>query len=138
MIKQDLCPCGSGKLYSECCEKYHKGEFPENALALMRSRYSGYAKGLIEYIIETTHPHNPNFTKEVVQWRLKIQEFCKNTNFEGLDIIEFIDGEKVAYVTFRAHLSRGKEDVSFTERSRFFKIADRWLYVDGALKLLKN
>ena len=51
--KQSSCPCCSGKS-AICCQKYHKGLTPENALVLMRSRYSAYALGVGDYLIETT------------------------------------------------------------------------------------
>ena len=61
----DRCPCGGGddKLpYSRCCKPYHKGEkYPEDCVTLMRSRFTGYAKGEGEYIVKTTHPENPLF-----------------------------------------------------------------------------
>ena len=58
-----LCPCNSGKKYSNCCKTLHDGVFPESALSLMRSRYSAYALQKSEYIIHTTHPDNPNYEK---------------------------------------------------------------------------
>ena len=42
-------------------------------------------------------------------------------------ILEFIDGENEAFVTFKAHLNDGY----MVEKSRFLKIDNRWLYVDG-------
>lgn len=61
----DRCPCGGGddKLpYSRCCKPYHKGEkYPEDCVTLMRSRFTGYAKGEGEYVVRTTHPDNPIF-----------------------------------------------------------------------------
>ena len=32
---------------------------PPTAEALMRSRYSAYNKGLVQYVVDTTHPENP-------------------------------------------------------------------------------
>lgn len=133
MINHDLCPCKSGKQYCACCQKYHEGISPENALVLMRSRYSAYAKGLVDYIIKTTHPQNPSFSKEKEGWAKKILTFCQSHAFVGLDILDFTDGNEVAYVTFKAHLAQGGRDVSFTERSRFLKVNGKWLYVDGVV-----
>ena len=40
-----LCPCGSEKIYTECCEPLIKGDrVAETAEALMRSRYTAHAK----------------------------------------------------------------------------------------------
>jgi SEC-C motif-containing protein len=121
------CPCSSGKKYKKCCAIYHKGALPKNALALMRSRYSAYSAGNSNYIVATTHPDNPDYTEDIKRWRDSIDLFSGQTDFLGLKIIEFIDGEKEAFVTFEAMLSSGK----LIEKSRFLKVDRRWLYVDG-------
>lgn len=131
MQDTQLCKCHSEKLYKDCCQKYHKGQLPENALALMRSRYSAYANGLVDYIIATTHVKNSNFMKDPQKWAAEIKEFCNKTKFEGLEILEFIDNEPTSYVTFRVHLLQGGRDASFTERSRFLKTAGKWYYLEG-------
>ena len=123
------CPCGSQKKYKKCCAVYHKGALAPNALSLMKSRYSAYATGNADYIIKTTHPENPDFTTEHASWKKDIDIFSKHTEFWGLKIIEFIDGEEEAYVTFEASLSSGL----LTEKSRFLKSDGRWLYVDGLI-----
>jgi SEC-C motif domain protein len=126
----DLCSCCSGKSYAECCRPFHEGErFPESALLLMRSRYSAYALGLVEYVIQTTHPDNPLFKKEESAIKKEIMNFCQHTEFKGLDILHFIDGKKKAYVTFVAHLQQLGKEAAFQEKSVFLKVNDRWLYL---------
>lgn len=122
------CPCGSQKKYKKCCAIYHKGALAPNALALMKSRYSAFATGNAEYIIRTTHPENPDYTTDLASWKYDIDLFSKHTEFLGLKIIEFIDGEE-AYVSFEASLSSGM----LIEKSRFLKSEGRWLYVDGVI-----
>jgi SEC-C motif-containing protein len=126
------CPCHSGKKYHQCCEPFHKGDNPLTALQLMRSRYSAYAKGLTDYIISTTHPDNPSCKKDHEQWKKEITLFCNFTEFRDLEISEFTDGEKEAYVTFTAYLDQNQQDTTFTERSRFLKEGERWLYRDSS------
>ncbi|MBD3790966.1 MAG: SEC-C domain-containing protein [Campylobacterales bacterium] len=123
------CPCGSHKKYKKCCALYHKGALAPDALALMKSRYSAYATGNAEYIINTTHPENPDYSEERRSWKNDIDLFSKHTEFLGLKIIEFIDGKEEAYVTFEASLSSGM----LTEKSRFLKRGNVWLYVDGEI-----
>jgi SEC-C motif-containing protein len=65
---------------------------PATALLLMRSRYAGYALGLADYIIETTHHSNPSCQLFRERWRKEIVAFSKNTAFEGLTIVEVIEG----------------------------------------------
>lgn len=127
----ELCPCKSGNSYSACCQKYHQGWLPENALILMRSRYAAYALGLIEYIMCTTHPLHPAKKKAPRKWRQEILDFSTKTTFSHLTILDFIDGANEAFVTFKAELSQNGKDCSFTEKSRFLKEKGRWLYVEG-------
>ena len=50
----ELCPCGSGKKYGECCEPIIKGTVKApNAEACMRARYTSYVKHEIDYIINS-------------------------------------------------------------------------------------
>lgn len=128
-----FCPCGSKLSYKECCQPYHEGRPVENALVLMRSRYSAYARKLPQYIIETTHPMHPDFAKERKQWIAEIDNFSAHTLFNKLEILDFIDGPALSFVTFKAHLKQADKDASFTERSRFEKLNNKWLYREGTL-----
>ena len=121
------CPCGSGSKYKKCCAKYHKGALAPDALRLMKSRYCAYALCDSRYIIKTTHPDNPDYTDNIKKWNKSILDFSRQTNFLSLEIIEFLEGEKEAFVTFTARLSSG----DLKEKSRFLKLRDRWLYIDG-------
>jgi len=123
--KNSKCPCGSGKKYKECCFKYHKGTNPKNALELMKSRYTAYAVGDANYIIKTTHKNSLHFEEDKLEWIKSIKEFSKS-NFKKLEILEFIDGDKEAYVKFKAYI----DDYVMEEKSFFIK-EDRWYYVRG-------
>ncbi len=123
----DPCPCGSGKKYKKCCQIFHKGAMPKDALSLMKSRYSAYAVGDIEYIIKTTDIENPDYTDNLSSWRESISDFSKNNNFERLEIVEYIDNGDNAIVEFKAYIS----GVVMRERSRFLKRDGKWLYLDG-------
>jgi len=122
-----LCPCHSNQKYKNCCQPYHKGILPSNALKLMRSRYSAYALGLTDYIIKTTHPNHDDHQRDSYQWHKDIVAFCENTSFSGLKILEFVDGENEAYVDFVAVLGENL----LREKSRFLKIGHQWFYESG-------
>jgi len=129
-MNNDLqCKCHSGKEYKICCQPFHQGKLPETSLELMRSRYCAYANLITQYIIETTHPESPYFKENKTKWTEDIATFSRNTTFEGLDIIDFVDGERESFVTFYAKLSRQGKDTSFKEKSRFEKINDKWFYI---------
>jgi SEC-C motif domain protein len=121
------CPCHSGEKYKICCHPYHKGSLPSSAEKLMRSRYSAFALGLCDYIMVTTHTHNPDYTEQKESWRKSILEFSHSSHFIGLKILEFIDDEREAFVTFEAQLDHG----ILKEKSRFLKIEGKWLYESG-------
>ncbi|MGC1877988.1 MAG: YchJ family metal-binding protein [Rhabdochlamydiaceae bacterium] len=130
-ISQDFkCPCCSGMSYQDCCRIYHQGKEAENALVLMRSRYSAYALNNVEYIMRTTHPRHPA-VQNLQQWKEEILKFAMKTDFERLEVLDFQEQPDRATVVFIAYLKQDNEDMSFTERSFFSKVDGHWLYVNG-------
>lgn len=128
----DNCPCGSLIKYKKCCKPFHENiKTPVTALELMKSRYCAYAIEKSEYIILTTHQNNRDFNTDTKAWNNDILEFSKNTKFEKLEILEFIDGQTESFVTFKANITQNKQDVSFVEKSRFVKENEKWQYIDG-------
>lgn len=125
------CPCHSGKPYTDCCKSFHDGSLPDTALKLMRSRYAAYALNLPAYIMHTTHPLSPHFSKDAPLWLRHISDFSLHTQFNGLDILDFKESGNKAIVVFTAHLMQGGKDVSFTEKSIFEKVDGKWLYHSG-------
>ena len=130
-MKQIRCPCGSGQNYDACCQPFHKGALPDSALKLMRSRYTAYALNLPSYIIKTTHLDNPHYCEDLALWAQEISAFALQTQFEKLEIVDFEENGEVATVTFVAHLSQNGQDCTFTEKSDFEKVKERWLYRSG-------
>ena len=128
----DNCPCGSLIKYKKCCKPFHENiKTPINALELMKSRYCAYAIEKSEYIISTTHQKNRDFNTDTKVWNNDILDFSRNTKFEKLEILEFIDGQTESFVTFKANITQNKQDVSFIEKSRFVKENGKWQYIDG-------
>ncbi|MDX9959884.1 MAG: YchJ family metal-binding protein [Aliarcobacter sp.] len=128
----DNCPCGSLIKYKKCCKPFHEDiKTPINALELMKSRYCAYAIEKSEYIILTTHQNNRDFNTDTKVWNNDILDFSRNTKFEKLEILEFIDGQTESFVTFKANITQNKQDVSFIEKSRFVKENGKWQYIDG-------
>ena len=128
----DICPCGSLKKYKKCCKPFHdKITFPKTALELMKSRFSAFAVLIADYIIFTTHENNSDYISDLKSWNQDIMNFSKNTRFEKLEILDFIDDEIESFVTFKATLFQDKTDISFIEKSRFLKVDEIWKYIDG-------
>ena len=125
------CLCRSGAKYKRCCRPLHQGGAPTTAEALMRSRFSAYALGLVDYVLATTHPDGPNWEDDRAEWAAGVAAFSRSTSFDGLEILSSGEGEREAFVTFRATLSQEGRDASFTERNRFLREDGRWLYHSG-------
>jgi len=114
------CPCGSGKKYKKCCQIYHKGAIAKDPLTLMKSRYSAFAVGNVDYIIKTS-----TFQKDYED----LKTFCSTCKFEKLEILQAVEDE----VTFRATLTCNGEDASFSEKSHFIQKDGRWYYDSGEI-----
>lgn len=131
------CPCKSTLPYKSCCKSFHDGVIPDTAVELMRSRYSAYALCLSDYIIKTTDPESELAKKNKQSWKKQILQFCKQTKFEGLDILEHYQISEInAVVTFRASLKQGSKDAGFTEKSTFAKKNGRWFYAGGTQQVV--
>lgn len=131
MTEPSPCPCKSGMEYASCCKRFHKGAFPENALLLMRARYSAYVLNFTDYLMVTTHPANPQHNMTKTAWKQQLLLFSKATTFHNLEILDFKENQNIATVTFTAYLSQKGDDATFTERSYFEKIGKRWFYQGG-------
>ncbi len=132
--RKNLCPCSSGKLYEECCKPLHEGKVAENAEQLMRSRFSAYALNLPKYIIKTTHPSSPQYSKNKFAWKRSISQFSTAATFDKLEILDFKENKMVATVTFTAYITQDDADSTFTEKSYFEFLGGRWLYRSGRLE----
>jgi len=80
--------------------------------------------------MNTTHPNNSDYSTNIEEWKKSIELFSQTTEFLKLEILEFIDGENEAFVTFNAKLSSGE----MLEKSRFLKEDNRWFYESGEIK----
>lgn len=121
-------------VYEHCCKRFHDGTLPPTALDLMRSRYAAYALGKVDYIIQTTHQKNSSRKANLAAWKKDLQLFCLQTEFIGLQILSFEDGDLSSTVTFNARLLQKQHDASFTEKSHFEKVNGRWLYKSGEMQ----
>lgn len=122
------CPCGSGSSFATCCEPVIKGtRESETAEELMRARYSAFATGAIEFIVNSTHSR----TRKEVD-RSFIREWSETSTWRGLEIIETktIDDDK-SLVSFAAHYTQGGQDHSHREKSLFEREDGQWRFVTG-------
>jgi SEC-C motif-containing protein len=120
---ETLCYCKSGSNFSECCEPILRVlDLAPSAEALMRSRYSAYCLGDVNYLQATTHDHT--WTDEELKF---IQDWADNSTWQHLEVVEASDD----IVEFKAYyIFEGVQHVHH-ERSVFRKVNDMWKYVDG-------
>jgi SEC-C motif-containing protein len=129
-----ICYCCSSELFENCCKPLLlKERHAQTALELMRSRYSAYATGSIQYIIETTHhstlnQYNPD----------DLQEWADENDWLKLEILSKKMGgvnDVKGSVEFKAHYMdlHHKKNVHH-EYSTFVKENGRWYFVKGEIR----
>jgi len=118
------CPCDSGQTYGDCCGRWHagmtQGVYAPTPEALMRSRYSAYVLGLIDYLLATWHPSTSPGELELspVKWL-------------GLEVRHAQATGDAGVVEFVARLRENGKGARLHEVSRFVREEGRWLYIDG-------
>lgn len=122
------CPCCSNKSYEECCAPYlEKGALAQSPEALMRSRYSAYARCNFDYIVKTTDPQRlQNFDHKASR------DWMEKSTFTGLQVIKSSEDGNKGQVEFIARFRRGEEaEQVHHELSRFRKQAGVWYFSQG-------
>ena len=130
--KDELCPCGSGKKYCECCGPIISGSSKAStAESLMRARYSAYVKHEIDFIVKSCTKNE----KEQIDID-ETRAWAEESTWHGLKIIRTEKGgenDKEGIVEFSASYSRGGLKDLHLEKSKFVKQNDEWLYESGSL-----
>lgn len=132
MKKTDVCPCGSGAFYIDCCQRFWATQQkPNTAEQLMRSRYTAFVLQKAQYLVDT---HHPDFRSQDELKSLK--KSFKGMVWHNLEIIHTELGQVVdvtGIVEFKASFScLGKHDV-IHERSSFVKEQEQWFYTTGTM-----
>ena len=87
----------------------------------MRSRYSAYALGLIDYLLATWHPSTAPGELELAPVKWVGLEVLQTQAVGDAGVVEFVARCKVNGKAERLH-----------EVSRFVREAGRWFYIDGS------
>ncbi len=128
---EEPCPCMSEMSYGECCRRFHEyAEKPDTAAELMRSRYTAYYLGLVDYLVKTTHPDKlqPNY-------RSLLEKTKNNTKWIGLEVLSSSMGkktDKIGKVHFVARYAEDSKEHLMEEHSRFRRYRGGWVYYDAA------
>jgi SEC-C motif-containing protein len=120
------CPCDSGQPYADCCGTWHAGlalgQHAPTPEALMRSRYSAYVIGLLDYLLATWHASSSPGDLELppVKWL-------------GLEVRHAQTAGDAGVVEFVARCKEGGRAQRMHETSRFVREDGRWYYIDGQM-----
>jgi SEC-C motif-containing protein len=124
------CPCTSGKQYAQCCEPVIRGaRAAATAAELMRSRYSAYALGEIDWIYQSQLPEGRQFID-----RRATEEWSKRAEWQRLEVLEQTDGgadDAEGVVEFKAYYRMGDEAIAHHEIASFRRVDGVWYFVDG-------
>ena len=137
MSVEDLCFCGSGLAYKDCCEPCHMDMLSiESVTQLVRARYSAFVLKLTDFIRLTMigpsleHFDEHDILNSPIKWHsIKILNVDKGTKHDSEGTVEFL-------VTC-SESEDAKELFSVRETSLFKKVDGQWFYVD-ALKLSRE
>ena len=129
----ESCPCGSQQPFDMCCEPiiFFKNK-ATTAEQLMRGRYTAYAKGAVEFILQTTLEEKRKECDEKA-----IKSWSENSTWHKLEIVSTSKGgpeHSEGMVEFTAHFTEGGITKNLHEKAVFKKIDDQWFYVDGEIQ----
>ena len=104
--KIDMCPCGSGKKYADCCEPVITGKTKAaTAEALMRARYTAYVVHEIDFIVNTCKEGEGRGDID----RKATEDWSKQSVWHGMKILRTDTGAAAAtdcIVEFEADYTR--------------------------------
>jgi SEC-C motif-containing protein len=136
-MTDQTCPCramDSQQLaYSACCARYIEERLPApSAEALVRSRYTAFAIGDIDYLVDSLAPESRHDFD-----RKAITHWSRSSQWLGLEILSTEQGptgDETGYVEFVAHFTSEGERYSHRERSLFRHDAQngRWYFLEEA------
>lgn len=127
---QDACPCKSGKTYAGCCGPIHSGAAKAaTAEALMRARYSAYAKGEVDFLrTSSTVEAAKDFDEAATR------DWCDAAEWHGLEVIATERGgerDAEGVVEFRALYTTAGKFCNHHERATFVRENGEWKFADG-------
>jgi SEC-C motif-containing protein len=100
-------------------------------VALMRSRYAAFARGLGDYLVRTLAADHPDRAHDDTALAVALSRAKDTQRFLALEILESrIEGDR-GEVLFHARVFERGADRSFTERSRFWREGGAWRYAGG-------
>jgi SEC-C motif domain protein len=123
------CPCSSGADLDKCCGPIIAGDVPApTAEALMRSRFTAFARGNLDHVERTLcREERETFDPAGAADMAKVEW----TKLEILGTTDGAEGDNKGMVTFAAHFRQDGKRLVHHERSSFRREDGLWVYVDG-------
>jgi SEC-C motif-containing protein len=125
------CPCDPNNTYENCCSIAHKNiKAVKTAHQLMRSRYSAFVMGNIDYLQRSHHSTQRPSRKEA----LEIEQWSKTVKWLELEIVQTtlgVEKDFMGTVEFKAFYIENNQEEVLHEHSRFCKENGHWVYVDA-------
>lgn len=124
------CPCGNNNTVDQCCMPIiNNNKQAATAEELMRSRYTAYTLGEVDYLLRSHHKSTrPNKDrKEILRW-------SKSVKWLGLTIKSKTDGLSAhtsGTVEFQALYIESGRIQEINEHSLFIKEDNIWYYKSG-------
>ena len=134
-VSLTACSCDSGLPFAECCEPFLEGRAePANAVALMRSRFTAFARGRAGYLWHTLHRDHDEKSGNPDEYRAHLERGLRGLTYKQLEVLDWRapDREGVARVLFHATVYSRAKDISFMELSSFANDGTGWRYLFGA------
>jgi SEC-C motif-containing protein len=118
------CHCGSSQPFENCCKPYiFQKRTPLTAETLMRSRYSAYVTGTIDYLLTTTSASEREY-----YFKEEMQKWASESQWQKLEIIDVTKNT----VEFKAYyLDHNFQPQIHHEKSTFIKENGIWFYTEG-------
>jgi len=123
----EACHCGSGRELAECCLPVIRGE-REAVMAeeLMRSRYTAFVLGDVDWIMAS---HHPDTVGEID--RDEVGTWSKASEWMGLRIRDTVAGgadDDEGIVEFRARYKVQGRQIDHVERAHFERDGGAWRF----------
>ena len=130
---EKMCCCLSGRMFQDCCAPFLAGDAsPRTPEQLMRSRYTAFCRGKVDYLLSTHHP-----SKRTANEHEQLAATIRGTKWLGLKIVKKVrprPGATCGTVEFAAFYENGDTIGQLHELSRFVFEENQWYYLDGELK----
>jgi SEC-C motif-containing protein len=123
------CPCDSGKAFEHCCGPLLAGAPAPTAEALMRSRFTAYARHEMDYLEKTCDPATRGRLD-----REAMARWARGSTWLGLKVVATEKGgeaDSEGVVEFTAFFKQSGREQTHHERALFRKMDGRWFYVEA-------